>query len=166
MWMKFEDLLLFHLVLLGIKSYSMGSGFQHGLGRESRAITLQNGNTHNWPDLSVNFGTCFKNKISVMHNSHSGKVTEVNGEFSGRRRIQNLGDQLRLSQHCVDTAYNFFKMAVSRRLTHGRKTAHVIAACLYMVCRTEGTSRILWDQSNSWIPWKLVIPSRFILWKN
>ena len=29
--------------MTGIKSYSMGSGFQHGLGRESRAVTLQNG---------------------------------------------------------------------------------------------------------------------------
>ena len=56
-----------------------------------------------------------------------------------------LGDQLRLNQHCIDTAYNFFKMAVSRRLTRGRKTSHVVAACLYLVCRTEGTPRILAD---------------------
>lgn len=34
-------------------------------------------------------------------------------------------------------------MAVSKHLTRGRKMTHVIAACLYLVCRTEGTPRIL-----------------------
>lgn len=34
-------------------------------------------------------------------------------------------------------------MVVSKHLTRGRKTEHVIAACLYLVCRTEGTPRIL-----------------------
>lgn len=61
----------------------------------------------------------------------------------GRRQIHHLGSQLQLNQHCLDTAFNFFKMAVSKHLTRGRKMAHVIAACLYLVCRTEGTPRIL-----------------------
>lgn len=62
----------------------------------------------------------------------------------GRRQIHHLGNQLQLNQHCLDTAFNFFKMAVSKHLTRGRRMAHVIAACLYLVCRTEGTPRILW----------------------
>lgn len=78
----------------------------------------------------------------------------------GRRHIHHLGNQLQLNQHCLDTAFNFFKMAVSRHLTRGRKMAHVIAACLYLVCRTEGTPRILWFESLpegpilmlSWLP--------------
>lgn len=61
----------------------------------------------------------------------------------GKRQIQHLGSQLQLNQHCLDTAFNFFKMVVSKHLTRGRKTEHVIAACLYLVCRTEGTPRIL-----------------------
>lgn len=61
----------------------------------------------------------------------------------GRRQIHHLGSQLQLNQHCLDTAFNFFKMAVSKHLTRGRKMTHVIAACLYLVCRTEGTPRIL-----------------------
>jgi transcription factor IIIB subunit 2 len=36
-------------------------------------------------------------------------------------------------------------MAVSRRLTRGRKTDYVIAACLYLVCRTEGIPHMLLD---------------------
>eukprot|EP00058_Branchiostoma_floridae_P019068 XP_002604557.1 hypothetical protein BRAFLDRAFT_220499 [Branchiostoma floridae] len=81
----------------------MVRGFHHGFGKESRAITLQN----------------------------------------GKRKITQLGHQLKLNQHCLDTAFNFFKMAVNKKLTRGRKTNHVVAACLYLVCRTEGTPRIL-----------------------
>lgn len=47
-------------------------------------------------------------------------------------------------------------MAVSKRLTRGRKMAHVVAACLYLVCRTEGTPRILWGLS---APWRRLIPA-------
>ncbi len=61
----------------------------------------------------------------------------------GKRQIHSLGSQLQLNQHCLDTAFNFFKMVVSKHLTRGRKMTHVIAACLYLVCRTEGTPRIL-----------------------
>ncbi|XP_074661350.1 transcription factor IIIB 90 kDa subunit-like [Tubulanus polymorphus] len=92
----------------GAKSHSLGTGFHHGFGKESRAITLQN----------------------------------------GKRKIQTLGGQLKLNQHCIDTAYNFFKMAVGKHLTRGRKTTHVTAACLYLVCRTEGTPHMLLDFSD------------------
>ncbi|XP_064621362.1 transcription factor IIIB 90 kDa subunit-like isoform X2 [Lineus longissimus] len=92
----------------GNKSHSFGPGFHHGFGKESRALTLQN----------------------------------------GKKKIQHVGGQLKLNQHCIDTAYNFFKMAVSRRLTRGRRTTHVVAACLYLVCRTEGTPHMLLDFSD------------------
>ncbi|XP_078263096.1 transcription factor IIIB 90 kDa subunit isoform X2 [Rhinoraja longicauda] len=39
-------------------------------------------------------------------------------------------------------------MAVSKRLTRGRKMSHVVAACLYLVCRTEGTPHMLLDLSD------------------
>ncbi|XP_034848854.1 transcription factor IIIB 90 kDa subunit isoform X5 [Mirounga leonina] len=39
-------------------------------------------------------------------------------------------------------------MAVSKHLTRGRKMAHVVAACLYLVCRTEGTPHMLLDLSD------------------
>ena len=61
--------------------------------------------------------------------------------------VNNLGSQLSLSKHCLDTAFMFYKLAVNRQLTQGRKTIHVVGACLYLVCRTEKTSRIF---SFSW----------------
>ncbi|XP_078464637.1 transcription factor IIIB 90 kDa subunit [Lampetra fluviatilis] len=90
------------------KAPSFGTGLYTGLGKESRALTLQN----------------------------------------GRRHITQLGSQLQLNQHCLDTAFNFFKMAVSKRLTRGRKMTHVVAACLYLVCRTESTPHMLLDFSD------------------
>ncbi|KAK0130756.1 Transcription factor IIIB subunit [Merluccius polli] len=75
-----------------------------------------------------------------------GKESRAQTLQNGKRQIHQLGSQLQLNQHCLDTAFNFFKMVVSKQLTRGRKMAHVIAACLYMVCRTEGTPRILYTR--------------------
>ncbi|XP_027632216.1 transcription factor IIIB 90 kDa subunit [Tupaia chinensis] len=77
-----------------------------------------------------------------------GKESRAQTLQNGRRQIHHLGSQLQLNQHCLDTPFNFFKMAVSKHLTRGRKMAHVIAACLYLVCRTEGTPHMLLDLSD------------------
>ncbi|XP_043111778.1 BRF1 RNA polymerase III transcription initiation factor subunit a [Puntigrus tetrazona] len=53
-----------------------------------------------------------------------------------------------MNRHCLDTAFNFYKMALCKHLTRGRKSSHVIAACLYLVCRTEGTPHMLLDLSD------------------
>ncbi|XP_066142850.1 transcription factor IIIB 90 kDa subunit [Euwallacea fornicatus] len=65
-----------------------------------------------------------------------------------RNCISLLGNQLRLNQHCIDTACSFFKMALSRNLTRGRRNTHVHAACVYLSCRTEGTAHLLIDISD------------------
>ncbi|XP_039597768.1 BRF1 RNA polymerase III transcription initiation factor subunit b [Polypterus senegalus] len=82
-----------------------------------------------------------------FHNS-LGKESRAQTLQNGKRQIHHLGNQLQLNQHCLDTAFNFFKMAVSKHLTRGRKMTHVIAACLYLVCRTEGTPHMLLDLSD------------------
>jgi len=67
---------------------------------------------------------------------------------NGRRMINSLGSQLSLNKHCLESAFMFYKLAVNRRLTQGRKTIHVVGACLYLVCRTEKTSHLLIDVSD------------------
>ncbi|EDO38124.1 predicted protein, partial [Nematostella vectensis] len=81
----------------------------------------------------IGLGTGFRHGLA----QESRAITLENG----RKRINQLGHQLQMNQHCIDTAYNFYKLAVNKRLTRGRRTAHVVAACLYLVCRTERTPR-------------------------
>ncbi|XP_046593306.1 transcription factor IIIB 90 kDa subunit isoform X2 [Neodiprion lecontei] len=78
----------------------------------------------------------------------SGKESREVTIQNARKGITNLCTQLRLNQHCVDTAVNFYKMALSRHLTRGRKQEHNHAACVYITCRTEGTAHMLIDISD------------------
>lgn len=59
-----------------------------------------------------------------------------------KKRLSNLGNLLKLNQHCIDSAFMFFKMALQLNLTRGRKSSIIDTACLYLVCRSEGTPRI------------------------
>ncbi|KAM9778960.1 transcription factor IIIB 90 kDa subunit-like isoform 2-T2 [Syngnathus typhle] len=115
------------------KTPLLGSGFHTNVGKESRAQTLLSGELFFFSSIF----TCLLFFILTFF-----------VRASGRRQIHHLGNQLQLNQHCLDTAFNFFKMVVSRHLTRGRKTEHIIAACLYLVCRTEGTPHMLLDLSD------------------
>lgn len=84
-----------------------------------------------------------------------GATYHVNGKESrgitlqnARKGITHLCVQLQLNQHCIDTSMNFYKMALNRQLTRGRKQAHNHAACVYITCRTEGTAHMLIDISD------------------
>lgn len=74
----------------------------------------------------------------------SRQVTLINA----KKKIKTVCDQLRLNDHLAEMSFNFYKMALRRNLTHGRKLIHVIAACIYITCRTEGTSHLLLDLSD------------------
>ncbi|XP_042356484.1 LOW QUALITY PROTEIN: transcription factor IIIB 90 kDa subunit-like [Plectropomus leopardus] len=78
----------------------------------------------------------------------AGRESRAQTLQRARQSINTLGNQLQMNKHCVDTAYNFYKMALTKHLTRGRKASHVIAACIYMVCRTEGTPHMLLDLSD------------------
>ncbi|CAD6199082.1 unnamed protein product [Caenorhabditis auriculariae] len=66
----------------------------------------------------------------------------------GRKVIEEIASQLRINQHCIDTAFNFFKMCVIRNLTRGRMRVNVVASCMYMTCRLENTAHLLLDFSD------------------
>ncbi|XP_068456796.1 BRF1 RNA polymerase III transcription initiation factor subunit a [Clinocottus analis] len=82
------------------------------------------------------------------HFSGVGRESRAQTLQKARLNINTLGHQLQMNKHCLDTALNFYKMALMKRLTHGRKNSHVVAACLYLVCRTEGTPHMLLDLSD------------------
>ncbi|KAM9842512.1 BRF1 general transcription factor IIIB subunit a [Aulostomus maculatus] len=82
------------------------------------------------------------------HFSGMGKESRAQTLQKAKQHINTLGHQLQMNQHCLDTAFNFYKMALMKQLTRGRRALHVIAACLYLVCRTEGTPHMLLDLSD------------------
>ncbi|KCV70741.1 hypothetical protein H696_03092 [Fonticula alba] len=65
-----------------------------------------------------------------------------------RRRISTLASALRLSSHHSEAATRLFALAQQHNFIQGRKTDHVVAACLYIVCRRERTPHLLIDFSD------------------
>ncbi|XP_070494317.1 transcription factor IIIB 90 kDa subunit [Chironomus tepperi] len=84
-------------------------------------------------------------KFHVGTSTESREVTLRKAKIG----ISHLCNMLALNNHCIETAHNFFKMALSRNLTRGRKNSHIYAACVYITCRTEGTSHLLIDISDA-----------------
>ena len=68
---------------------------------------------------------------------------------NGRRRILEIGSRLRLGGHFVDAAHRLFTIAVEKNFIQGRRTTHVVAACLYIVCRQEKSQHMLIDFSDA-----------------
>jgi transcription factor IIIB subunit 2 len=67
---------------------------------------------------------------------------------NAKRAIVNLTQKLQLNQHCTETAFNFYKLALEGQLTNGIRNTHVVAACVYMTCRIEGTPHMMIDISD------------------
>ena len=65
-----------------------------------------------------------------------------------RTKIGALAQQVRLRQDNGDMSFYFYKLALSKGMTRGRKSSHIIAVCVYITCRTEGTSHMLIDFSD------------------
>ncbi|KAH7941724.1 hypothetical protein HPB49_016545 [Dermacentor silvarum] len=78
----------------------------------------------------------------------AGKESRELTLMKARKKIVQVAERLRLNQHCIEMAFNFYKMALARHLTRGRRSSHVIAACVYMVCRIENSSHMLLDLSD------------------
>jgi transcription factor IIIB subunit 2 len=81
----------------------------------------------------------------ITYTKESREITINNG----RKRISGLAAKLRLGQHYVDSAHRLFLLAVQRNFVQGRRTTHVVAACLYIVCRTEKSPYLLIDFSDA-----------------
>ncbi|XP_015179207.1 PREDICTED: transcription factor IIIB 90 kDa subunit [Polistes dominula] len=97
----------------------------------------------------------FVGKDSTGRASGFGAGYRVGGKESraitiqnARKGISHLCMQLRLNQRHIDQSVNFYKMALNKQLTRGRKQAHNHAACVYITCRSEKTSHLLIDISD------------------
>ncbi len=55
---------------------------------------------------------------------------------------------LKLTNHYVESAFRLFSLAVEHNFVQGRKTIHIVAACVYIVCRQERSPVMLIDLSD------------------
>ncbi|CAM9806629.1 unnamed protein product [Chrysoparadoxa australica] len=67
---------------------------------------------------------------------------------SGRRKISQVANMLKLGNHYVESAFRLFTLAVEHNFVQGRKTMHIVAACIYIICRQEQTAVMLIDLSD------------------
>ena len=94
------------------------------------------------------FGNRIHGGIGGLHSAGLGRESREITLRNARKKIEALAHQLSLRRDRIDMAFHFFKLALARHLTRGRKSTHVIAACVYITCRTEGTSHMLIDFSD------------------
>jgi transcription factor IIIB subunit 2 len=66
----------------------------------------------------------------------------------GNRNIKHVGSLLNIHNQYIEAAQRLFLVAVQRTFLQGRKGSHVVAACLYIVCRREKTPHMLIDFSD------------------
>ncbi|RGB38550.1 hypothetical protein C1646_621009 [Rhizophagus diaphanus] len=89
-----------------------------------------------------------KARSAGPYRRHSSLDSREQTIANGRRQIQALATALRLADHLMEAAQRYFNLAITNNFIQGRKTQLVVAACLYIVCRTEKTSHMLIDFSD------------------
>ncbi|KAI8073046.1 hypothetical protein BC940DRAFT_250460 [Gongronella butleri] len=77
-----------------------------------------------------------------------GKEGQEQAIDNGRHRIARLAHGLKLPERYREAAQRYYNLAVVNRFTRGRKSDHVAAVCLYVVCRNEQSSQMLIDFSD------------------
>ena len=63
----------------------------------------------------------------------------------GGMKVEWIGQRLGLRNHVIDEGKRMFQLAAQRNFTTGRKTSHVAAACVYIVCRRDREPYLLLD---------------------
>ncbi|KAG0026216.1 transcription factor TFIIIB subunit brf1 [Podila clonocystis] len=66
---------------------------------------------------------------------------------AARRRITAMAVALKLNEHHAEVAQRYFNLALNNNFIQGRRSEHVVACCLYIVCRMEKTTHMLIDFS-------------------
>lgn len=82
-------------------------------------------------------------------NRHGGQVCREMTLMKCRRRLQDVASRLHLGYHLVDAAHRFYRIALDKNFTKGRRQAHMTAACLYVACRQEKSQHMLIDFSDA-----------------
>jgi transcription factor IIIB 90 kDa subunit len=88
----------------------------------------------------------FWNASGVAITGHAALSTTLQ---RGGMRVEWIGQRLGLRNHIIDEGKRMFQLAAQRNFTTGRKTSHVAAACMYIVCRRDREPYLLLDFSDA-----------------
>jgi transcription factor IIIB subunit 2 len=69
--------------------------------------------------------------------------------MNARRAIAQVAANIKLPPLYVDRAYRLYQLALQRNFTFGRRQAHIVATCLYIICRQEKSPHLLIDFSDA-----------------
>ena len=106
-----------------------------GYNRQSREVTIEKGVVY----LSYNY--IIKNFFSKLINKKL--IISI-----ARKRIQTVASSLKLNNSIVEAAHRLYLLALQHNFVNGRRTHHVVAACLYIACRRERSPHMLIDFSD------------------
>lgn len=77
--------------------------------------------------------------------SNSRDITLANT----RRVISQVAGNLHLPPLYIDRAYRLYQLALQKNFVFGRRQMHVVATCLYVICRQEKSPHLLIDFSDA-----------------
>jgi transcription initiation factor TFIIIB Brf1 subunit/transcription initiation factor TFIIB len=66
-----------------------------------------------------------------------------------RRIISQVAGSLHLPPLYIDRAYRLYQLALQKNFVFGRRQMHVVATCLYVICRQEKSPHLLIDFSDA-----------------
>nr|UXY87638.1 TFIIB related factor hBRF [Cryptomonas curvata] len=107
------------------------------------------------PDISFNQCDLSKMKangsiISIIHQNKVNCVSKTT-EFifiSAKRKINQIGNSLKLGSKFQDSAFRLFMFASYKGFIQGRKLQALCISCIYIVCRREKMPQLLVDFSD------------------
>ena len=107
------------------------------------------------PDISFNqnkFNKITANGYTVTtNNENKNKFISKATEFifiSAKRKINQIGNSLKLSSKFQDSAFRLFVFASNRGFIQGRKLQALCISCIYVICRRERMPQLLIDFSD------------------
>lgn len=67
---------------------------------------------------------------------------------NARRKLRAVAHSLKIPDYVMESAAQWYKLALAYNFVQGRRSQNVIAACLYVACRKEKTHHMLIDFSS------------------
>ena len=107
------------------------------------------------PDISFNQNDLSKvtanGHLIVSNNEKTSNFMNKSTEFifiSAKRKINQLGNSLKLCSKFQDSAFRLFMFASHKGFVQGRKLQALCISCIYVVCRRERMPHLLVDFSD------------------